>query len=527
MKRHYQPLMRLSLAIAAIVAAVVPSARAQNHDDDREMRTRDRQTYEVLVGDYYTGRSPYFKSGQPVPVLVAQATAAPAPKPALPCSVINSGLITMTETMPAEATLGEPFTYELRPLATGCAANVVVTDTIPDGTTLVSTDPQATVDGNKVTWNLGNLDSGESKTLRVTVKPEREGTLVSCATVKADPRICAQTVVGKPQLAIDKSGPEFAQLGSEVAYNIVVKNIGTAVAKGVVVTDKVPAGLGGPKEIPFTVGDLAPGASKTIPVRLNASERGRFCNVAVATASNTSSVQDDACTTVVKPGLKLEKTGLAEQYTRKQAPYKITARNIGDTDLHNVIVTDTAPPQTQVVSAPGGQISGNTITWNVGTLKAGETKDFAVTLTSRQVGKWCNSASVASQENLRDTAEFCTLWKGVPGVLLEVVDDPDPLQVGEETTYTVRITNQGDSDLINLNTVANFQKEISPETASEGTVDDKTVKFPAIPRLAPKQSHTYTIKAKAIEVGDHRLKVVLTEDQLLGPVNEEESTRVY
>ena len=58
-------------------------------------------------------------------------------------------------------------------------------------------------------------------------------------------------------------------------------------------------------------------------------------------------------------------------------------------------------------------------------------------------------------------------------------------------------------------------------------MNSKTVKFPTIPTLGAKQSHTYTIKAKAEAVGDHRLKVVLTEDQLLAPVNEEESTRVY
>jgi uncharacterized repeat protein (TIGR01451 family) len=121
----------------------------------------------------------------------------------------------------------------------------------------VSTSPQATVNGNQLVWNLGNLDAGESKTLKVTVKPEKEGTLFACATVKADPRVCAQTVVGRPQLAIDKTGPEIAQLGSDVDYNVTVKNTGTSVAKNVVVTDKYPAGLGGVAEKTFNVGDLA------------------------------------------------------------------------------------------------------------------------------------------------------------------------------------------------------------------------------------------------------------------------------
>ena len=527
MKSLPETLKRLSLVFAAVLAVGSPSANANNADDDRELRTRDRQTYEVLVGDFYTGRSPYFKS-QDAPIEVAQAAAAPVAKaPAAPCSVINSGLVQMTETMPAEATLGEAFTYELKPIAVGCAANVVVTDTIPDGTTLVSTEPQASVNGNQLVWNLGNLDAGESKVLKVTVKPTKEGTLVSCASIKADPRVCAQTIVGRPALAIAKTGPEMAQLDSDVLYNIVVKNVGTAVAKGVVVTDKVPDGLGGPKEVPLPIGDLAPGASKTVPITLKATQRGKFCNVAVASSANTPSVTGEACTTVVKPGLKLTKTGPDTEYVNKKAGYKITASNTGDVPLDNVVITDTAPSQTAIVSAPGGQITGNNISWNIGTLQPGDKKTVDVVLTTRQPGKWCNAATVVSKQGLKDSAQACTLWKGVSAVLLEVVDDPDPIQVGEETTYTIRITNQGNSDLVNINTVAQFQKEITPETSSEGSVTAKTVKLPTIPTLGPKQSHTYTIKAKADQIGDHRLKVILTEDQLLTPVNEEESTRVY
>ena len=521
--------LRLTTGLVAVLAAIsAPVSFAQ--EDDREMRTRDRQTYEVIVGDFYTGRSPYFKGSTPAPTpMLAQAKPAPAPTvaPAAPCSIINSGLIHMTKTMPREAVLGEEFEYELKPMATGCAANVVVTDQIPDGATYVSSSPNATVAGNKLTWNIGNMDAGESKSLKVRVKPTREGTLVSCATVSADPRVCAQTVVGRPALAMDKTGPEVAQLGSEVTYAVTVKNTGTSVAKIVVVTDKVPAGLGGPKEIPYQVGDLAPGQSRTINVPLKAAERGRHCNVAVASSSNAGSVQDDACTLVVKPGLKLVKTGDPEMFINKQAKYKITASNVGDTDLSGVVVTDTAPAQTRIISAQGASVAGNVATWTVGTLKAGESKNFEMVLTSTQPGRWCNAATVNTAQGLRESAEACTLWKGIAAVLLEVVDDPDPVQIGESTTYTIRITNQGNADLININTVAQFPKEFTPTGASQGTVDGKTVKFPTVSRLASKQSISYTITAKAVQEGDSRLKVIMTEDQLISPVVEEESTRAY
>lgn len=493
-------------------------------ESDREMRVRDRRTYEVIVGDYYTGRSPYFKPG-PRP---AEPPPVPRPTPVRPtqCSVIDTGLVHMSKTLPADATLGQPFTYELKPTAVGCAANVVVTDEIPAGATLVGTDPQAVVQGDKLTWNLGNMDPGESRTLQVTLRPDKEGVLRGCATVAADPRACGQTLVGKPALGIDKSGPTTAILGSDLAYTVTVRNTGTAVARGVVIRDEVPAGLGGGAPS-FPVGDLAPGASKTFSVPAKAAERGRFCNVAVASSTNAGEARAEACTTVVKPGLKLTKTGDAEKFLLKPARYEVVVENTGDTDLTGVMVTDNVPAGTRILDAHGASVTGGVATWTVGNLKSGESKSFPIELTSPTAGRLCNVATVTSAEGLRDTAEACTLWKGISAVLLEVVDEPDPLQVGEQTVYTIRITNQGNADLLNLNAVAHFQKEMTPVSSQGGTVDGKTVQFPPVPKLAPKQSLTYTITGKAVEVGDHRLVVTLTEDQLLAPVKEEESTRVY
>ncbi len=531
--------------LAVLVAANGLTAQAS----ERGLRTRHRKTFDAIGGDSYTGRSPFVRSrgrsstltlaaAEPVKASAPAAatttwTTVQAAKPAVPaatvpCSVTVGGLVNLSKEMPREAVVGEAFTYEIKAMANGCAGNVVVTDTVPEGASLVGTQPAAVVSGNQLTWNLGNLDSGEAKTLKVTVKPDREGTLFGCAIIKADPRACAQTVVGRPVLAIDTSGPETAPFGADVNYTITVRNTGSAVAKNVVVTDKVPIGLGGVKEIPYNVGNLSPGQSNVITVTLKAAERSKHCNVAVATSSNAVTVQDDACTTVIKPGIKLIKTGDFEMYLNKRATYKITASNIGDTELNNVVVTDTAPSPTRIESVgQGGTQTGNTVSWNLGTLRPGDSKDLDVVLVSTQPGKWCNAASVITQQGLRDSTESCTLWKGIPAVLLEVIDDPDPVAVGNDTTYTIRITNQGTADLINLNTVAQFPTQFNPIRSQGGAVDGKTVKFPSVPHLSPKQVITYTITAKAVGTGDSRMKVILTEDQLSSPVVEEESTRGY
>jgi len=446
---------------------------------------------------------------------------------------MTSGLVRMSKKMPAEATLGQEFMYELNPVATGCAGNVVVTDRVPAGTTYVRSEPAAEVQGDRLTWHLNDMEPGDARAIKVWVKAEKEGRLGSCATVSADPRVCAETVVGKPVLALVKSGPETALLGSEVAYTITVSNKGSAVARDVVVTDAVPAGLShssGQSQLSFTVGDLAPNQSKAMALTLRADKRGKVCNPAVAASSNADKVNAEACTTIVQPGLKIVKTANEKELLiNRTATYGVVVSNTGDVPLTGVVVTDTAAPETAIAGADGGTASGNMATWNVGTLQPGEKKELAVKILSKVPGRFCDTVNVACTEGLKDTAQACTEWIGVTGVLMEVVDDPDPIQVGETTTFTIRVTNQGSSrDIEDLNVKSIFEDEINPVSASNaGVVEGKTVTWPVVPRLAPKQSVTYTIVGKAIKAGDHRLETQVTTKMRTKPIVELESTTVY
>jgi uncharacterized repeat protein (TIGR01451 family) len=67
---------------------------------------------------------------------------------------------------------GESFTYTITVTNTGSgtAQDVVVTDTVPAGLTIVDVDgPGCSSSGNGVTCNVGDLASGESATITITV----------------------------------------------------------------------------------------------------------------------------------------------------------------------------------------------------------------------------------------------------------------------------------------------------------------------------------------------------------------------
>jgi uncharacterized repeat protein (TIGR01451 family) len=114
----------------------------------------------------------------------------------------------------------------------------------------------------------------------------------------------------RASLAITKRGPGRATAGQLVPYTITVRNTGRAAARGVVITDTMPAGMtlarrsagvrmvGG--RLTWRAGTLAPRASRTVRVqlRLDSQAQGSRCNVAQATAQNARRVSDTVCTRV-------------------------------------------------------------------------------------------------------------------------------------------------------------------------------------------------------------------------------------
>lgn len=470
---------------------------------------------------------------QPTPAQAAPAaeTAATQPSASAQSEFVESanGLLRLTKSMPAATSLGSEFSVELTITAQGGASNVVVRDVVPAGASYVRSEPAATVAGNQLSWNLGSLEAGQMIKGKVWLKADKEVTWTSSTTITGDSPAGGQTIAGHPKLAIEYRGPTNAVLGAEVTYHIIVKNTGTAGARQVIVTNPVPAGFShssGRNEIRFEVGDLAPGQSKPLAVTFKANQRGKICHTATATSGNADQVSAEACTVILVPRLKVEMSGTKEQILGRNADFEIVVSNTGDTTLNNVLVTDTAPTETAIVAAPGARIEGNQATWTIAELKSGAKVTQTIKLTSRAAGPHCNAVT-ASSGGLNDSAKACTLWKGIPAVLMEVVDDPDPIQIGESTTYTIKVTNQGFADINNLKVLAGFDEEVAPVSSPQGTVNGRAVTFPVVAKLGAKQVLTFTITVKGVSVGDSRNKITLTAGELKSPVTDEESTTIY
>lgn len=446
---------------------------------------------------------------------------------------LRSDVLSLDKQIPKNIAVGQEYMTRTVVTARRPVTDATVTDTIPNNTKFVKSDPQATKSGNEVTWHLGTMNRGDVRTIEAWYLPTSAGTRMECTTFDAKPRTCHKIFVGQPELSVIKKAPEMVEVGKPFTYNIIVKNTGDTTATNVVLRDTLPPTVkntSGNQDITVNVGDLAPQqSSKPLTINAIGNRSGSVCNTAVASSDSQASVNSTACTKFYRMALDLVKRGEKTEYIGKQADYSISLRNTGDITQQNVKVIDTAPQGTRVVNAGGGELNGNTVTWTVPSLLAGENKTFKVTLTSATAGTRCNQATVTSGQ-MNKSAQACTDWQGLPAVLVEMIDTKDPLLVGEQTTYKIRVTNQGsgtDHDVkVNISFPNNI-KPISANGAGHGTVNGQLVSYAPVTNLGAKDTIEYNITAKAVAQGKNKIKAQVMTDSLKTPVNEEESTHVY
>lgn len=248
-------------------------------------------------------------------------------------------------------------------------------------------------------------------------------------------------------------------------------------------------------------------------------------------ASAVFPVLTTSATTMVAAGpmLEITKTCPKLRYVGRDATFEITVANRGTAAAMNVVVTDMLDAGVEFVSADNnGQRSGNTVVWNLGTLDAGKTVTLKTMLRCNTIAKVSNTAKVTY---CAEAQAVCAMEvKGIPAILLECVDDPDPIEVGKETTYTITVTNQGSATDTNITiecTLAPEQEFVKAGGVTEGKADGKTVKFAPLASLAPKARATWTLTAKGVRPADVRFKVQMKSDQIDTPVMETESTHIY
>jgi uncharacterized repeat protein (TIGR01451 family) len=457
----------------------------------------------------------------------------------------------ITKTGPDREELGKTVEYSIIVENTGqeAATSLVITDTIPSGFSYLSSTPVGTRSGSTVTWNVATLEAGRDYRITVRFTADRVGTWtntvrVSSAEGISDDSRATTVIYGEAILDITKTGPAEVTEGDNAQYTITVKNNGTIDAENTVVTDLIPSCMTYSSSSPaatvsggvatWNIGDLAPGASRTFTITLTADVVGDCTNTAQAVASNADRVEDSVVTTIKKklvPDVSITKTGPATIYLRTNGTFIINVENTGETELTNVVVTDTLPANlTYQSSSPAATVSGRTLTWTFASLAVGQTRQITVVCQGSTIGSFTNPVSVTTGEGVSDTASAAGAVVGEPGMTMQITDTIDPVAVGGQTTYRVNLKNQGEVTVHNLKLTLTLPASVSYISASGPltfTVSGNVVTFDGAATLNAGQTMQFNVIVRAVSAGPAVCTATMTFDEFALPVSAEEGTTIY
>jgi uncharacterized repeat protein (TIGR01451 family) len=493
----------------------------------------------------------------------AAAPAAPAMSGVpMPTSVAHS--VELKTECPASVVFGVEFSYVIvvRNSSNVAVQGVRIEDEVPAGARYIGSDPPAELNGDRLVWAVGALEARGEKRVTVRVRPAEEGDLRSRATVTYSATAEARTKVTRPRIAVTATAQETARAGETAKFSVRVSNSGTGPAEKLILRAELTDGLyfstgaaptnedlANRRPLETRLDALAAGESKTIDLPLVALRAGvqtcQFTVVAEGAADTTAK----ASVNVVEPKLEIAQTGPGKCLVRAEPVYEIALNNSGTAATDPVTVHSVLPDGFEFVQASeGGAYNATTrsVTWKLTALQSGGSKAVAVKLRAVAAGDGALRTIAVSQAEavvapagaglrpagrvLEAKAETPIKSEGVAAVRFEVKDLDDPVLVGTDAVYEIRVTNQGTADCTNVQLLAEMPKGCTFSGASGAgkvTAQGQTLVFDPIAKLPVKGESVYTVRVRGNEAGNMRFRVQLTCDQVRTPVVKEESTSFY
>ncbi len=482
---------------------------------------------------FATGVSPI---GQPVQSPTTTATVAVAADIALSKSVSNTAPAVGT-TVTWLVTAGN--------LGPSAAGQVIVTDVVPPGLTLLSATPSAgAYTPGTGAWVIPAIAINGSVTLTLTTRVDTAAAITNGASVTTtqvpDPNPANNTasatlnsVVPTADIAVTKraSQPQI-RVGQTVTFVVTATNNGPFDATDVVVNDGLPTDLtlisatpsrGGYNAgtVLWQIGALAVGQTVTLTIVAQGNAVGTVLNTAAVVGSspvdsNSLNNLDSAAVQIVAPLVDLVTTKTVSPTTAAVGDivtYTLTAFDNGPDNVDNVDVRElgTAPPGLDIVSvtASQGTFDEDNLVWTVGTLIAGAPpQTLTVQVRVLTPGTKGNTV-VIEAPNINDpvpennVASATLVGAALPlDIVVGKSASAAVVQRGQPISFTVTATNNGPNDATGLV----LRDELPPgftfdsAVASLGGYDPVSTAW-TIGALASGSSVSLQITATAAQIG--------------------------
>ncbi|QDU25490.1 Large cysteine-rich periplasmic protein OmcB precursor [Anatilimnocola aggregata] len=446
--------------------------------------------------------------------------------------------LTLEKVAPAEIQVGKLATFELHVKNVGQipAQQVQVTDQIPRGTQLVEAKPQfqRAADGTLV-WPLGTMQPGDEKVIQLQVMPQAEGEIGSVAQVTFAATATARSISTRPLLTIEHSAPEKLLIGETLNMTITVSNPGTGAATGVVVEEDVPQGLShqSGNELEYEIGTLRPGESKRMELTLRADKAGIIKNTIVVRGDANLAAQHEINIEVIAPQLQVGVVGPKKRFLERPATYTVSVSNPGTAAARDVELVAYLPRGMKFVETDSQGTydpQQHAVFWSLQELPATKAGNVKLTAMPQEVGDQKLRIEGRADLGLNTAFEQVVSVDAAAELIHTIADLSDPIEVGSDTTYEVKVTNIGTKSATNIRISAMLPPELkalSGEGPTRAANDGSRVIFEPLARLNPQEEAVFRIQANAQKAGDFIIRVQISSNEWPNPVTREESTRVY
>ncbi len=463
-----------------------------------------------------------------------------ASRMAFPTGDETTSAVVLNKIAPVEAVAGAKFQYEIQVTNVSSLAldEVTVNESYPENLLVAGAEPRDSDTNPRTgTWKLGNLQPGQTKTIMVMGSPRAAGDVTTCSKVSYESGLCLTMPVVQPALELECEGPATASLCDTIEYRYIVSNTGSGTATGVKLSGSLPEGMltgTGGTRIDQTIGDLAGGKSREIVLKTKVSKVGKFQPSVLAKSTNGLETKLISCTTDVSaPELKLVGKAPKRAFGGRTVKYECTVTNSGNGVASNTIVRQILPAGTPIKKLFDGKHVGNAVEWRLGDLAPNASKTLQLHATANQMGTL--STTMTADADCADEVQVgaSTVVEGIAAILLEVVDEEDPIEVGSDITYLITVTNQGSADATGVKIACQIPSNASYVSSSGATqapaaaATSQAVSFTPLSKLAPKKTATWRVVVRGNSAADARFKVSMTSDQLTSPVDETEATNFY
>lgn len=406
------------------------------------------------------------------------------------------------------------------------------------GGQMVSRGQNRLVQQGQLRWPVGTMAPDQEVAIQITGIAHREGSHETCLHVDYDAPICQQWEVVAPELQLTRVLEQEAFWACDtIPVTYVLQNTGTGTTTAAVIRERLPDFLhteDGAQVVELTVGPIEAGQQVEREVTLLASGRGEYRGFAEASTEALSVRSRGQVVSVLEPELELQVEAPQRQFLGRPTPVRVTVTNPGPDPARAVIVRTTAMQNVDRLDAVSdGEIAWDDEAFVLGDLAAGQSRSFRFAMTAAELGPaqltLQADAYCLADETKAAAKPVAIEIVGAPAVRLEVIDEKDPVPVGETTTYTIEVKNQGSSEDLNLRLAAVLPATlqfVEAEGDTEVTADGQNLRFATVPKLDSGQSVTWQVVARAVKAGQDAMTLELASEASRSPVREQEPTNV-